>query len=49
MEPGFKSSSLVFGRAIPGESQRYIRLAYSGIDSDQIGEGLAKLKTFLES
>jgi len=40
---------LHFGRAIPGETDRYIRLAYSGIDTDQIQEGLAKLKSFLES
>ena len=38
-----------FGRAIPGESARHIRLAYSGIGTDQIQEGLAKLKIFLES
>jgi aspartate/methionine/tyrosine aminotransferase len=38
-----------FGRAIPGETERYIRLAYSGINTDQIQEGLAKLKRFIES
>jgi len=40
---------LHFGRALPGETDRYIRFAYSGIDSPDIAEGLAKLKTFLES
>ena len=40
---------LHFGRAIPGETDRYIRLAYSGINTDQIAEGLAKLKRFIEA
>jgi len=40
---------LHFGRALEGEENRYVRLAYSGIDVDQIEEGLAKLKGFLES
>ena len=39
---------LHFGRAHPREAERYIRLAYSGIDADQIEEGLAKLKEFIE-
>ena len=39
---------LHFGRAIPGETNRYVRFAYSGIDTDQIQEGLARLKAFLE-
>jgi aspartate/methionine/tyrosine aminotransferase len=38
-----------FGRPLPGEDERYIRLAYSGIDMPQIVEGLGKLKEFLES
>jgi hypothetical protein len=38
-----------FGRPLPGEEERYIRLAYSGIDLPQIEEGLLKLKRFLES
>jgi aspartate/methionine/tyrosine aminotransferase len=33
-----------FGRKQPGESESYIRLAYSGIDVDQIQEGLGKFK-----
>ncbi|MBI5724257.1 MAG: aminotransferase class I/II-fold pyridoxal phosphate-dependent enzyme [Planctomycetes bacterium] len=37
-----------FGRPLPGEKELYIRLAYSGIDADQIEEGLAKLKVWLE-
>jgi aspartate/methionine/tyrosine aminotransferase len=39
---------LHFGRAIPGETERYIRFAYSGINTDQIEEGLGRLKGFLE-
>ena len=37
-----------FGRVLPGETERYIRFAYSGIDVDQIEEGLGKLKSFFE-
>ena len=37
-----------FGRPLPGETELYIRLAYSGIDTDQIEEGLAKFKQFVE-
>ena len=40
---------LHFGRALPGETERYVRLAYSGIDVDQIQEGLGKLKKFLQA
>jgi len=40
---------LHFSRALPGETQRYIRLAYSGIDTPEIVEGLAALKDYLES
>jgi aspartate/methionine/tyrosine aminotransferase len=40
---------LHFGRPIAGETERYIRFAYSGINLDQIEEGLASLKTFLEA
>jgi aspartate/methionine/tyrosine aminotransferase len=40
---------LHFGRELPGETNRYIRLAYSGIDVADIKEGLGKLKAFLES
>ena len=39
---------LHFGRLVPGETERYIRFAYSGINTDQIEEGIAKLKAFLE-
>jgi aspartate/methionine/tyrosine aminotransferase len=38
-----------FGNPLSGEKFRYIRLAYSGINLDQIEEGLGKLKVFLES
>jgi aspartate/methionine/tyrosine aminotransferase len=40
---------LHFGRALPGETQRYVRIAYSGIDIDQIREGLALLKEWIGS
>jgi aspartate/methionine/tyrosine aminotransferase len=40
---------LHFGRPLPSESQLYIRFAYSGIDVDDIEEGLAKFKEWLES
>lgn len=33
-------SRIHFGRELPGERHRYIRLAYSGIEVDQIEEGL---------
>ena len=36
-----------FGRPLPGETQQYIRFAYSGIDVSQINEGLGKLAKFL--
>jgi aspartate/methionine/tyrosine aminotransferase len=39
---------LHFGRALDGEKDFYIRLAYSGIDTSDIKEGLMKLKAFLE-
>ena len=39
---------LHFGRAMEGEKNLYIRLAYSGIDTTQIREGLNKFKTFIE-
>jgi aspartate/methionine/tyrosine aminotransferase len=34
---------LHFGRALPGEERRYIRLAYSGISAELISEGLGRL------
>ncbi|MBU0756988.1 MAG: aminotransferase class I/II-fold pyridoxal phosphate-dependent enzyme [Nanoarchaeota archaeon] len=37
-----------FGTPLPGETQKYIRFAYSGIDVDQIKEGLRKMKEFIE-
>ncbi|MFB3891651.1 MAG: pyridoxal phosphate-dependent aminotransferase [Phycisphaerae bacterium] len=37
-----------FGRPMAGETQFYIRLAYSGIDAGDIEEGLTKLKGFVE-
>ena len=38
-----------FGTPLPGETNRYVRLAYSGINLDLIGEGLIKLKNYLET
>jgi len=38
-----------FGRPQPGETEQFIRLAYSGIDVPDIEEGLAKLKDYFES
>lgn len=37
-----------FGRPQPGEARQYIRLAYSGINTSDIREGLAKLKAWVE-
>ena len=37
-----------FGRPLPGEDKVFIRFAYSGINVDQIQEGLAALKGFWE-
>jgi aspartate/methionine/tyrosine aminotransferase len=39
---------LHFGRALPGEENRYVRLAYSGIDTDLIREGLERLVRYGE-
>lgn len=38
-----------FGAAQPGETEHYIRLAYSGIDVDAIDEGLARLADWVAS
>ena len=40
---------LHFGRPLPDEKNFYIRLAYSGIDTSEIKEGLGKFKAFIES
>jgi aspartate/methionine/tyrosine aminotransferase len=40
---------LHFGRPLEGEDNFYIRLAYSGIDTSEIKEGLGKFKAFIES
>ncbi|MCK4534143.1 MAG: aminotransferase class I/II-fold pyridoxal phosphate-dependent enzyme, partial [Syntrophobacterales bacterium] len=39
---------LHFGRALEGEKDFYIRLAYSGIDINEIREGLGRFKAFIE-
>ncbi|PIY60029.1 aspartate aminotransferase [Candidatus Woesearchaeota archaeon CG_4_10_14_0_8_um_filter_47_5] len=38
-----------FGTPLPGETEHYIRLAYSGIGKDAIREGLTAMKQFIES
>jgi aspartate/methionine/tyrosine aminotransferase len=38
-----------FGAPLPGESQFYLRLAYSGLTTEQIQEGLGKLREFAGS
>jgi aspartate/methionine/tyrosine aminotransferase len=40
---------LHFGRPLDGEEGGYFRLAYSGIDTSEIREGLGKLKAYIES
>ncbi|MGI5836616.1 MAG: pyridoxal phosphate-dependent aminotransferase [Chloroflexota bacterium] len=40
---------LHFGRPLAGESNRYIRIAYSGIKTELIKEGLSRFKQFVES
>jgi aspartate/methionine/tyrosine aminotransferase len=40
---------LHFGRELPGEARRYVRIAYSGIPADRIREGLGRLKAFVEA
>ena len=37
-----------FGRVQPGETESFIRLAYSGITVDDINEGLSRLKSYFE-
>jgi aspartate/methionine/tyrosine aminotransferase len=39
---------LHFGRALPGERRRYVRIAYSGIASELIREGLGKLREWAQ-
>jgi aspartate/methionine/tyrosine aminotransferase len=41
-------SRLHFGRALEGEKDFYLRLAYSGIDTAEIIEGLGRFKNFIE-
>ena len=40
---------LHFGRALPGEEEKYVRFAYSGIGLPQIEEGLGRLKAWAEA
>jgi aspartate/methionine/tyrosine aminotransferase len=40
---------LHFGRPFSGETEKYLRFAYSGIDVDQIEEGLSRLKAWAET
>ncbi len=37
-----------FGKPLPSENRRYIRLAFSGIDEDAIRAGLGKLKQYAQ-
>lgn len=37
-----------FGRPLPGEKELYIRFAYSGINVDQIEEGLTKFRDWAQ-
>jgi aspartate/methionine/tyrosine aminotransferase len=39
---------LHFGRALPGEERRYVRVAYSGISTERIREGLGRLKEWAQ-
>jgi aspartate/methionine/tyrosine aminotransferase len=39
---------LHFGRALPGEERRYVRIAYSGITAELIQEGLGRLKEWAQ-
>jgi aspartate/methionine/tyrosine aminotransferase len=39
---------LHFGPELPGETKRYLRFAYSGLEVERIDEGLAALRAFLE-
>jgi aspartate/methionine/tyrosine aminotransferase len=38
-----------FGKAVPGETGYHLRLAYSGVTTDQIEEGLGAFRAFIES
>lgn len=38
-----------FGRPMEEEKNHYVRFAYSGIDVDDINEGMGKLKTYFEA
>lgn len=38
-----------FGRRLPGEDRQYIRLAYSGIETPAIEEGLGRLREWIEN
>ncbi len=38
-----------FGRLLEGETNHYLRFAYSGIGIDDINEGMAKLKNYFEA
>ena len=39
---------LHFGRALPGEERRYVRIAYSGISAELIREGLGRLREWAQ-
>ena len=37
-----------FGRPLAGETEKYLRFAYSGIDTEDIREGLGRFKAWIE-
>ena len=46
--PGARSAPASISAAqLPGESRRYVRIAYSGIDVEQIREGLGLLRRWV--
>jgi aspartate/methionine/tyrosine aminotransferase len=38
-----------FGRPLPGETEQYVRFAYSGISVDDIQQGIGKLRDWIEA
>ena len=42
-------SRVHFGRSAAGEREQYVRLAYSGIDTARIVEGLERLRAYLST
>ena len=38
-----------FGRPLPGETEQYVRFAYSGISVEDIQQGVGKLREWIEA